>query len=66
MEREEEREKRTLTKAQVFKMVEELTSKPFCADNLVCDKCPLGNIEGLNDCAIVYLARRLNELKVTE
>ena len=59
----EEKEKITLTKAQVFSMVEELTSKPFCANNLVCGNCPFGCIEGLNDCALVYLTKRLEEIE---
>ena len=60
---EEKRSKDTLTRAQVFSMVEELTSKPLCADNLVCDQCPFGCIEGLNDCALVHLSRRLEEIR---
>jgi hypothetical protein len=63
MEEKKRTEENTLTKAQVFKTVKELTSKPFCAPGLVCDQCPLGCIEGLNDCALVYMARRLQELE---
>lgn len=65
-DQERETRKNTLTKAYVFKTVKELTSKPFCAKNLVCDDCPFGCIEGLNDCALVYLTRRLQEIEKGE
>jgi len=63
MEKEKGKEKETLTRAHVFRVVKELTSKPFCAPNLVCDQCPFGCIEGLNDCALVYLSKRLEEIR---
>lgn len=45
-------------------VVEGLVGKPFCSPKLVCDACPLNLGEwGLEDCAITYLAKRLEQLK---
>ena len=63
MKNPEEIKRDTLTKKQAFEAAEFLVSKPLCASNLTCDICPFGCIEGLSDCAIVSIAKRLEELK---
>ena len=56
----EKTEKTTLTKAKALSIAEELTSYPFCKHG--CDDCPF-TFEPLTDCMILYLSRRLDELK---
>ena len=63
MKNPEEIKRDTLTKKQAFEAAQFLVSKPLCAINLTCEKCPFGCIEGLSDCVIVSIAKRLEELK---
>ena len=59
----ERTEANTLTKSKAFKIAEELTSSPFCKHG--CDECPF-TFEPLEDCMILYLARRVKELKESD
>ena len=56
----EKTEENTMTKAKAFSIAEELTNYPFCKHG--CDECPF-TFEPLTDCMILYLARRVEELK---